>query len=480
MSETIGEMILPGTYIDVRAEGLIGVGGISTGNVGIVGTAKRGPVGQVVLLGSYSEALDTFGPYDAWPSSNTQNALSLTRALEQLFNGGASSVYAVRVANGATYAADNVVKWNVTAVIATVTTTLFQLAAKTPGTWGNDITATLTTDPPVTPTSCTLTLKMGTRKEEFAGATAEAVFNAVNESSALVNAITLSDPNKNVLPTAATKVAATITDGVPASAADAKAGLDLLANQPVNIVVVAGKDSGTSTNFGVGAQLLQHLEATENDGRERIGVLGADSDTPASITIPATTGRLIVVAPGMVADDAARTGASTSVNLPASYTAALVAGRLASTPVQVSLTNKDVPAPNVTTEYTRAQLKSLLGKNVFAIKRDLGLRALKGITTDTGAFKQISVRRIVDYAKAGVRVGANPYIGRLNNARVRAALKATLDGFLSGMVLDEMLTGYTLDVTATRQQEINGIALVTMTLQPTFSIDFVKVIMNLE
>jgi hypothetical protein len=244
--------------------------------------------------------------------------------------------------------------------------------------------------------------------------------------------------------------------------------------------MVAGKDSGSSTNFGVAAQLLQHLESTENDGRERIGVLGADSDTPASITIPATTGRLIVVAPGMVADDAARSGANTSINLPAAYTAALVAGRLASTPVHVSLTNKDIPAPNVTTEYTRAQLKSLLGKNVFAIKRDLGLRALKGITTDSGAFKQISVRRIVDYAKAGVRVGASSYIGRLNNSRVRAALKATLDGFLSGMVLDEMLTGYTLDVSATRQQEVNGIALVTMTLQPTFSIDFVKVIMNLE
>ena len=44
----------------------------------------------------------------------------------------------------------------------------------------------------------------------------------------------------------------------------------------------------------------------------------------------------------------------------------------------------------------------------------------QGISTDTGAFKQVSVRRIVDYAKAGVRLGANPYIGRLNNARVRA------------------------------------------------------------
>ena len=105
---------------------------------------------------------------------------------------------------------------------------------------------------------------------------------------------------------------------------------------------------------------------------------------------------------------------------------------------------------------------------------------LKGITTDTGPFRQISVRRIVDFAKAGVRVGSNPYIGRLNNPRVRAALKATLDGFLSQMILDEMLVAYQLDVTATRAQEINGQAIVTMVLQPTFSIDFVKVIMNLQ
>jgi tail sheath protein len=326
----------------------------------------------------------------------------------------------------------------------------------------------------------TLTLKLGNAKEEFTGNTAEVLFNAVAAGSALVDATTLDNANKGVLPDAVAAVVATLTDGVPYTSADAKSGLDALANQPVNIVVVAGKDSGSSTNFGVGAALLQHLDATETDGRERIGVLGADSDTPASITIPGTTGRLIVVAPGMVADDAAKTGANTTVSLPAAYMAALVAGRLASTPVQVSLTNKEVAAVNVTKEYTRAELKALLGKNVFAIKRDLGLRALKGITTDTGAFKQISVRRIVDYAKAGVRVGANPYIGRLNNARVRAALKATLDGFLSQMVLDEMLVSYKLDVTATRAQEIAGIAAVAMTLEPTFSMDYIRVTMRLQ
>lgn len=34
------EMILPGTYIEVRDEGLISAGRISTGNIGIVGTAS--------------------------------------------------------------------------------------------------------------------------------------------------------------------------------------------------------------------------------------------------------------------------------------------------------------------------------------------------------------------------------------------------------------------------------------------------------
>jgi hypothetical protein len=77
-------------------------------------------------------------------------------------------------------------------------------------------------------------------------------------------------------------------------------------------------------------------------------------------------------------------------------------------------------------------------------------------------------------------LGSDPYIGRLNNSRVRGALKATLDGFLSQMVLDEMLVSYELEVSATRSQEINGIAQVTMTLMPTFSIDFIRVTMNLQ
>ncbi len=251
-------------------------------------------------------------------------------------------------------------------------------------------------------------------------------------------------------------------------------GLGLLAPETVNILVVGGIGAKDAK-----ANVLAHLEATENDGKERMAVVGLTNDSFNSLVTDdfVSNPRVILVGPGIKADDAVL---KTQVTLPAAYTAALVAGRLSTLGVHISLTNKDVPAAGLAQRYSRGQQKNLLGRPMLVLRDELGIRVLKGITTDTGAFRQISVRRIVDYAKAGVRIGANPYIGRLNNVRVRAALKATLDGFLSQMVLDEMLVGYTPAVTATRAHEINGQAIVTMTMQPTFSIDFIKVIMNLQ
>ena len=105
---------------------------------------------------------------------------------------------------------------------------------------------------------------------------------------------------------------------------------------------------------------------------------------------------------------------------------------------------------------------------------------VRGLTTHDGGFTQVTTRRIVDFAKAGIRKVSNPFIGRLNNERVRAALQGAIDGFLTTMLIDEQLTNYNLEVTATRQDEINGRAIVNVLLQPTFSIDFVAVTMVLE
>jgi hypothetical protein len=48
------------------------------------------------------------------------------------------------------------------------------------------------------------------------------------------------------------------------------------------------------------------------------------------------------------------------------------------------------------------------------------------------------------------------------------------------MLNDEMLIAFELDVSATREEEVRGIARVTVSLQPTFSIDFIVVTMFLS
>ncbi len=478
MSEVISEMVLPGTYIEVRSEGLIGVGGISTGNIGVVGTANRGPVNTPVIIGSYAEALDTFGAYDRWSTEAGATPLTLTRALEQIFKGGGSTVYAVRVANLAAGVTMKAMSW---VLRDAADATLLTLSATSPGTWANAITAQFTAG--AAGAAGILTLTLGRLKESFSGNTAQEFFAAVTDGSRLVkpSAPAAADVGKLVMGVQPAALAdAGGPDGAAATTSELASGLDQLATQPVNIVSVGGFNAQDAA-----ATLLSHLEATENEGRERIGVIGVSNNDPATLVAndvsKGSNPRLVLVAPGIKAEDAARVGeANKQVTLPAAYAAALVAGRMATLAPHISLTNKDLAVDALAREYTRAEQKNLLNNRVLLLVPSFGIRALKGITTDTGAFKQVSVRRIVDFAKAGVRQGCNPYIGRLNNSRVRSAMKATLDGFLSGMVLDEMLVGYELDVSATRAQEINGQAIVTMTLQPTFSIDFIKVIMNLS
>lgn len=189
--------------------------------------------------------------------------------------------------------------------------------------------------------------------------------------------------------------------------------------------------------------------------------------------------RVVFVAPGFKATDSVSKLPGT---FPGSYTAAIIAGMLSSQSPHISLTNKAVAVDELEARFTQPQLEQLVQNRVLAIEeqRGRGIRIVKAITSSTNtAFHQITTRRIVDFAKYGVRSAASPYIGRLNNERVRAALKSTITSFLQEMLDDEMLTAFQVEVFATRQDEIKGIANVTIVLQLVFSIDFIKVTMIL-
>jgi hypothetical protein len=390
MAETfnLSEFVIPGTYVQVRAEGLIGAGAVATGNIGIVGTARRprldddgqpvvengNPVFDETIYGithtvaDYKTAVETFGRYDK--STGGTGQLNLTRSLQLLFAGGARTIYA----------------------------------------------RALDTDE--------------TSTESFTNAFLE---------------LLKEDVNILVAPELTTAMAFTLFSGL--------------------------------------------LETAENNGRDVLAVIGSDADTAATIRAQVLASpRIVFAAPAVVVQETLVDGdgklTSAEVALDGNYTAATVASLLATLAPQSSPTNKPVRGiSRLTRRFNYTDTKDLINDGVLVLEERMGPRVVRGVTTDmadNGPFRQITTRRIVDFAKAGIRQASNPFIGRLNNLRVRKALRGAIDGFLTTMVQDEALITYTLDVSATRQDEIANRAIVNVVLQPTFSIDFIAVTLVLQ
>ena len=578
----MAEMILPGTYIEVRPEGLIVPGQITVGNLGVVGTAAKGEINKPILLGSFAEAKQHFYDYDSWIDPSTlkkrTDELTLVRALEQAFRYGATTVYAVRVAAASASEA--------TYTLKSQSGDCVKLAAKFKGTWGNDLTLdigaaeenafiadesvpisglgaltlkrkiaqsprnrisvdrggvvtplniiyagtpqggknqvrvdlatrllsfaagegptgtdTLTASYVVLKADAKkVTLHLGRAEEIYTIVDGNNLVDEINSASAWVDATALANANEppKDIPSDAPASLRGGADG--ASGADYTQGLDQLLNVNAHIIVAAGQDFGT-----VGNKLDAHCQKASTDAfkRDRIAVTGSgtladpnrpladpskshpDPDVINETLLDQILGhnldsdRVILITPGMQTSDTSA-DPPVEVMLSAAYTAAATAGLLASYPAHISLTNKTLSVDELEQHFTTAQLTQLDESRVLALEKHQGFRVVKGITTTTGsAFAQITTRRIVDFAKFGTRSAATPYIGLLNNERVRGALRATINSFLDEMVKDEMLISYDLSVTATRDDEIKGIARVTMTLRPVFSIDFIKVTMFL-
>jgi len=358
----VAELVIPGTYIRVRAEGLIGVGGISTGNIGIVGTAGEG-FGVTHNLSDFEAAIGAVGEADGL-SAGTRN---LPRALDLLYRNGARTVYARALDPG-----------------------------DTPG------------------------------------------------------------------------------------EADYTAAFNELVKDDVNILVAPELTTAAALSV-----LRPVVESAENNGKDLMAVVGADGSGVSAITGQVVADdRLIMTAPGLMVFDPAEGDGGSVVALSATYTAAAVAGLLSTLAPQSSPTNKVLPGvTSLVNRFAYGEVRDLINGGVLVLEDRLGIRVVRGISTEmasNGPFKQITTRRITDFAKAGIRQASNAFIGRLNNERVRKALRGAIDGFLASMVQDEALISYELEVTATRTDEINGRAIVNATLRPTFSIDFVAVTMVLE
>lgn len=441
----VAEFVVPGVFIAVRAEGLISVGGISTGNIGIVGTARRKDVLQ----------------------NNTGRPILVPNEVGDipLVTGGKLTVDGTTLQTTDDAANANALKVGGEPV-----------TIKTEDV-GNVILLNADGSPKLAGTSLATFKLYGQTHIVGDLATAEEMFGPYDAHSGgrlhLTRALEVAF--RNGARTVYARALDLQDNGQPPS--DMSAAYNELVKDEVNILIAPQLSTSGALNT-----LTPILESAENEGKDMMAVVGSDATTPSAVKAQvAANDRVILCAPGIMAFD--RTGGR-EVALSGTYTAAAVAGLLATLSPQSSPTNKQLPGVGALSQmYSYSEIKDLVSNGVFVLEKRSGVRAVRGITTemkDNGPFKQVTTRRIVDFAKAGIRQAGQPFIGRLNNVRVRAALAAAIDGFLTGMVQDEALTEYTLEVTATRAEEIAGIARVNAVLKPTFSIDFIAVTLTLQ
>jgi hypothetical protein len=130
--------------------------------------------------------------------------------------------------------------------------------------------------------------------------------------------------------------------------------------------------------------------------------------------------------------------------------------------------------------YTPSEQMKLLTNGTLVIDavRGRGIIVIKGITTSK---EQISVQRIADHATRGTKSICDLYIGTLNNARGRMALRERLTEFLIGMeregaivpTTDGQQPAYLVDVYSSQIDFAQGIVRVDEAVRPVRAMDYI-------
>ncbi len=258
----------------------------------------------------------------------------------------------------------------------------------------------------------------------------------------------------------------TLAGGQDASAADYAAALERLRDEAdVDMVLAAVQDFSDLTRVArIYGSVISHCDALSDECRGRVGFgqvpRTGSLEAHAQLANNLVSDRFVLVAPNGVV------GA--------------VAGMVGSLPYFQSPTFKRLSGlaelPTLSTEEQKALLRS----NVVpvALERGRGTIVLRGLTTDGD---QINVRRVADRAVRMLKMVGDLFIGLLNNADGRTALKQKLVESLVQMEKDGALVpstdgkdpAFKVEVYSSQADFAQGIVRVNMAVRPVRAIDYI-------
>jgi hypothetical protein len=217
--------------------------------------------------------------------------------------------------------------------------------------------------------------------------------------------------------------------------------------------------------------VIAHCNKMSTDCKGRIGFgqvpLGSDIEASKQLASNLVSDRFVLVAPNGVV------GA--------------VAGKVGGLPYFHSPTFKAVSGIGALESIAVEQQRGLLTGNVVPVvlERGKGVIILRGLTTDGD---QISVRRVADYSVRVMKMVGDLFIGLLNNADGRSALKQKLVAELLQMEKDGAIVPSTdgkdpshkVEVYSSQTDFAKGIVRVNMAVRPVRAIDYIYATITIQ
>lgn len=294
-------------------------------------------------------------------------------------------------------------------------------------------------------------------------------------------------------------------DSAIITAASIKTALDQLLVKSGRIAIIGGADetvlSGTYFTEGVNHVLAASVAGSD---RESLYICGTGNYTTESALIaafeaspyPLSQIRAAHVTPGIkyanafagkIYGELTFEDIEATEMLSGGYAAAFIAGLLSQTAPTESILNKSINVLGLEFEFGRTAKMRAVNASFITLSKgfDGAPTVIKAITSagKLSAWYQLSNRMAADEIRYALRLASLPFIGRKNNARVRAILQEKLDSVLNGYTalgVEVINPNYSVEVTATRQQEINGVVVVTAIIQLVQYMEFIKITLVLE
>jgi len=215
-----------------------------------------------------------------------------------------------------------------------------------------------------------------------------------------------------------------------------------------------------TTPDSIFAKVHDHCKAmSTTKAEERIGLVGYQftdvggsvPDGPPDTLVTTLTGKatgfnspyMVVCSPRLKTFDIK----GTLKYFNGTYTAAYIAGLIASFPVGEPITNKDVTGmQGLSTYFLNRHILQLIDNGVLVIERvGGGLKVVQGVTSwisdDNFNKKEISVRLVTNYIAKNCRENLKQFIGRKNSLQMLQIIKGSLVQVLRELENNEIIVG---------------------------------------